>query len=195
MINLRKFNPTMRAVGVISAVAILAGGVTFAALNSNNVTLADNTINSATASLKIWNGGAWSDTSAPGFHVTGLVPGTGVSNPLYLENDGGVALNLSAHVTGSPILSGFDNDLDLSKVKVSITDDFTGYTTNTDLAALTSGTVPFYDNAFPAGATGNSGVPGTDGNFTVKFDMDPSAVNSNSASVSSFNIVLSGQQP
>jgi hypothetical protein len=192
MLHIRFLNPTLRAVGVISAVAIVAGGVTFAALTSNTATLADNTINTTTASLKVWNGAAFG-TSASGFHVTGLVPGTGVDNPFYLQNDGGVALDLTAHVPSAPTLTGVTGN-DLSKVKVDITDDHTGTVTHTDLSALTTGTVTLTDDPFAAGATGNSGVAGTSGNFHLKFDIDSGAVSGSSASVSSFDLDFGGTQ-
>lgn len=186
-------NPTMRAVGVISAVAILAGGVTYAALTSNTATLADNTIHTVNASLKIWNGSAFG-TSATGFHVTNLVPGTGVSNAFYLQNDGTTDLDLNAHVSSAPTLTGITGN-DLSKVKVDITDDHTGLVTHTDLAALTGvAPVPLNDSAFPAGATADSNTPGTDGNFHIKFDIDPTAAIGQSASVSSFDIDFGGAQ-
>jgi hypothetical protein len=160
-------------------------------LNSNNVTLADSTINTGTASLKIWNGSTFS-TSSNGFHVTGLLPGHGVTNVFYLQNDGEVDLNLTAHVPTAPAVNGITGN-DLSKVQVHIKDDHTGHVTYTNLDALTTSTVALGDT-FPAGATGDSTTAGTDGNFHVTFDIDPAAATGSSASVGSFNIDLSGTQ-
>jgi len=189
MLSIHKINPMFRAVGTVGAVAALVGGIT-----SNDVTLTANTINSATASLKVFDGSTYTTTST-GFTVTNLVPGTGVTNPFFLENDGGVALNLSVKST-IPTLAGFINNNDLSGVKVTITDDNTSQATVTNLAALTGvNGVPLTDTPFPAGATGNGGVPNTDGNFHLKFDIDPAAVSGSSgATVSAFTLTFSGDQ-
>lgn len=195
-------NPLARSVGIFGVVAALATAVTFAALSSQ-ATLSDNTVDSATADLNIWDGAAFS-TTAPGFHVTGLVPGQGSGElPLYLQNAGDGNMNVTAHVPtlpGPPAggygFSGFDNLL------VTITGDgptcpgTSGNLVHTDLLALNSGDVPLPCNKLHAGATGNGGVLNTEGNYTVNFDINPAALTpgASSAGVGSFNIVLTGTQ-
>jgi len=185
-------------VGVISAVVIIAGGVTFAALTSNTVVVSASTIDSATASLKIWDGAAYS-TTAPGYHITGLVPGHGVDENLYLQNDGGVDMTIAAHVPtlpGAPAqgygFSGFDN------LKVSITNEdplclAPNNVVNTDIAALNAGNVTL-PCSLKAGDTGDGGTLNHAGNYLVHFDIDPSAVTGAQAGVGAFDMDLTGTQ-
>lgn len=182
-----------RAAGVITATVALVTGVTFASLSSS-ATLSDTTINSATANLTIFDGSTFSAT-APGFHIANLIPGTGKEFAMYFKNGGGVDLNLSAHIGTAPTLVGFDNNSDLTKVLVTITNDKNGQVTNLTLNDLVSGTPVLNGNPLHAGAQGNSGAAGTEGNFHIKFDIDPTAVHGSSASVSSFNITFTGTQP
>lgn len=197
MLGVHKLSPTLRAVGVMSAVAVVAGGVTFAALTSNTAVLADSTIDSATASLKVWDGTTW-NTTAPGFHITHLVPGTGVDEPLYLNNDGDVNMTVAAHVPTLPAapsygygFSGFNN------LTVTITnEDSTCTTANpavTNMAALNAGNVPL-PCSLAAGAAGNNSVTDHAGNYLVHFDINPAAVTGSQAGVGTFDIDLTGTQ-
>lgn len=182
-----------RSVGIIGATVALISGVTFAALTSNSVTLSDNTISSATASLLISNGGAFS-TNETGFHVTGLVPGTGSTpNNFYLENNGGVALALTAHVPTAPAapvggygFTGFEN------LKVTITNKNTGTSYPTNMAALLAGEVPL--DTINAGVTGTASPANAPGDYSVSYDINPSAITGSHAGVDSFNLVFSGTQ-
>lgn len=180
-----------RATGVIGATAALIVGVTFAALSST-VTLTNSSITSASADLQIWNGSIFT-TTAPGFTVTNLVPGTGQEFPFYLKNNGGVPLNITAAVPALPTLTGITGS-DYSKVLVRITSDFCGTFVNTSLQSLWSAPVALTCNPLAVGAQGNAGVPNTEGNYKIMFDIDPSAVSGGSASVGPFDIQLTGTQ-
>jgi hypothetical protein len=184
-----------RAIGSVGAVVALAGGITYAALTSNTATLSQSTISTGTASLKIYNfpDGQW-ETSAPGFQITKLVPGTGVDEHFYLQNDGDSSLDVTATVPtlpGPPSggdygFSGFQN------VKVDITGEKCGDTVNTNLAALNAGKVALPCNPLTAGAAGNSNVTGTEGNYKIHFDINPDVVTGGSAGVGPFDIVFQG---
>lgn len=93
-------NPVLRSVGVMSAVAVLVGGVTFAALQSR-ATLTDNTISSASANLLVDgnNDGTFSEKE-PGFAFTDIVPGVTPSEAqqFALQNNGDTDLGIKASV-------------------------------------------------------------------------------------------------
>lgn len=181
-----------RATGVIGATVALVTGITFAQLGSNTVTLTNTTINSATASLKIWDGSTFT-TTANGFTITGLVPGQGSPNePVYFKNDGGVDLNLTTTVTNTPALNNINSAAD---VKVKITNDDTGQIKNTTLAALEAGNVVMPGNPLPAGAQGDSNNLVTPGNYHFNFDISPAAVSGSNASVGAFDFAFTGTQP
>jgi hypothetical protein len=195
MRSIRLINPMLRAIGVIGVVAGLVTGVTFAALNDQAV-LADSSISTSTAALKLWDGDSF-ESLAPGFHVTDLVPGTGSGEKLfYFKNEGTVALNITAHIPNAPTppaggygFSGFEN------VKITFTNKHTGATTDTNMAALLAGEVSLPSNPLGAGVQGNSGVADADGNYAVTFDINPAAVTGSHAGVGDFNVVFTGTQP
>lgn len=179
-----------RGIGAIGAVAALVTAVTFAAL-STSVTLSDNTINTANAHLLVWDGDSF-ETTAPGFHVDNLVPSTpSTPAPFYLKNDGGVNLALTAQIT----LGGVATGVDPHNVHITIKDDSTGSpdVADTTLFALESGPVLF-DTNLPAGSQGNSGVTGTQGNYTYSVLINSADVAPGGASVSSFVITIGGTQ-
>jgi predicted ribosomally synthesized peptide with SipW-like signal peptide len=194
MRSIRLVNPVLRAIGVIGIVAGLVTGVTFAALNDKAV-LADSTLSTPTANLTIWDGDSFEST-APGFTVTDLVPGSGSSEQLfYLKNGVGLNLDVTAHVPTAPAepaggygFSGFEN------VKVKFTNKHSGESVNTTMAALMAGEVALPGNPLPNGAQGDGGTPDAAGNFGVVFDIDPDAVTGDHAGVGNFNVVFSGTQ-
>jgi len=99
--RLSKFSPIARAIAVIGATAGLVTGVTFAALTSNTVALAPNTLSSASAHLQIGSvTEVFNDTSVAGMTAS-LRPGV-ASDPFtfYLRNTGEVDLDVSAHIPG-----------------------------------------------------------------------------------------------
>ena len=184
----------VRSVAVIGGTAALMGGVTFAALSSSPVTLADNTISTGTASLQIYDFSSSSfGTTSQGFHVTGLVPGhPSTPQKFYLKNTGDLDLVLTAHVPSAPPAPaagyGFK---DFHSVSVIITDLSNKNAITTNLGNLLAGDVNF-DNLLAKGAQGNSAVDTTDGNYSVSFDINPTAVSGSSAGVGSFDIQING---
>jgi hypothetical protein len=208
MISLRNINPLLRATGVIGAVAALVTGITFAQLSAS-ASLTNTSENTASAGLNIWNGSAYAST-APGFTITGLIPGTGVNENVYLQNSGGLPEAITATVPTLPTSSGFSG---WSNATVSITAQDTScidppgfvensptapssgsvFTVNTNLADLSSGQV-ILPCTMNAGDSGNSGVPGTSGNYDFHFDIAESSVTGSSASIGAFNINFTGTQ-
>lgn len=190
----KKLSAILRAVGALGAVTAIVGGVTFAALNSQ-ATLTQSTITSANASLLVWDGDSFEST-APGFTITGLVPGSGSGEkPFYLRNNGGVALNVSARIPTLPSSSGFSG---WANVKVTITGNSPTCTgTNpviTNMAALNAGDVALPCNPLSVNAQGNSGVLATEGNYSFNFDVLPSSITGSQVTIGAFDINFNGVQ-
>lgn len=193
----RHINPVARAIMVIAAVMALVTGVTFAALK-DSVTLQGNTISSANADLLIWNGSTFAE-STDGFAVTNLIPGEGSDDYyFYLKNNGGTPLKLAATVPTEPqVPAGGYGFTGWENLKVNITNHKTGCanpTTETTMAALLAGEVELSCNPLAAGAQGNDqpGEEGTEGNFSVSFDIEPSSVTGDNPGVGSFDLVITG---
>ncbi|HXE10222.1 MAG TPA: hypothetical protein VN554_02240, partial [Verrucomicrobiae bacterium] len=100
------FASSVRAISVIVAVLVMVGGVTFAALQSQQDTLAGNTVETATANLQLSTDGTTYGSSRSGFDFNNLVPG-GQAVPaagysVYLKNNGGTPLALKMAVSSVP---------------------------------------------------------------------------------------------
>jgi hypothetical protein len=185
----------LRAVSTIGATLALAGGVTFAAGLSSSATLSDSSVLSKTASLKVRDSQSGDFvSSAPGFTITDLVPGTGDTEHMYLQNDGGVPLDVTAHVPtlpGPPLggygFTGFNN------LTVQIV-GWCGAVVNTNMQQLNNAQVKLPCNPLDAGATGDPNTPLTPGNFDFHFDIKPSAITGSQAGVGNFDIDFTGTQ-
>ena len=192
---MRKFkgiSPLVRSISVFSAVAIVAGAVTYAALQSQ-ATLSDNTISSTTAALQINNtdnGGGYGSTDA-GFQFTNLVPGGDYSPAKHfkLKNNGGSNLQVSVFATGSTD----SGTLDKSKVHVKFTNTSLStpasvvYTLaqlqedQNGMIGMAPGGVDFLDNM------------GEENAIDVQVKIDSDAVSgSTTASSANFNLVFTG---
>jgi len=195
--RLLKLNPVAKAVGVISAVAVLVGGVTFAALSSD-VTLTNNTVSGADANLQIWDATvpAWG-TTAPGFQVNDLVPGENWSseNLFYFQNAGDTDLKVVAKATNpGDVDPGFNDWADL---KVRFTSNAPGCalpTVTTDMAALIAGNVELPCNSLDKDAAGNAtpGAENTEGNYSVSYMIAPEEVTGDDVTVSPFVYTFTG---
>lgn len=209
MRRFRKISPLFRAIGVIGAVTAVVTGITFAQL-SGSATLQNTSENTALGGLNIWNGTAYAST-APGFTITGLIPGTGVPENVYLQNSGGVNEAITATIPTLPTSSGFTG---WNNAIVSITaedptcasppgfleDTASSNYSNTDPKTVLTNIADLYAGqvllpcVMDAGATGNSGVTGTPGNYDFNFDIAESSITGSSASIGNFNIVFTGTQ-
>lgn len=209
MSRLNNISPFLRAVGVIGAVTAIVTGITFAQLGGK-ASLIGTTINSASGGLNIWSGSTWV-TSTPGFAIAGLIPGTGVNEKVYLQNNGGVPEAITAMIPTLPTSSGFTGwqnaIVNITAENTSCTDPpgFVDHTTNssasgsvftvnTNIEDLAAGevTLPCIMNA---GDTGNSGVPGTSGNYDFHFDINESSIiGGGPATIGAFDFNFTGTQ-
>lgn len=105
MLSIRNINPMVRAIGTMGAVAALVGGITFAQIPSNTVTLQNNTLVDATASLGIGlTQNCTDETLGPvdGMDFTNLQPT--VTSPNFdfcLDNTGGASTGAPMYITMS----------------------------------------------------------------------------------------------
>lgn len=162
-------NPVVRAVGVFSAVAIVAGGVTYAAL-TDTAALVDNSASTTNSDLKIWNG-AWAE-EATGFNLTNLVPGD-YSDPyfFYFKNDSTTDLNLTVGLSNDESNPVALDGVTPENVKLRFMSHAPGCIENTEvvtLADLQAGDVDLPCNPLDVDAQGNAGVPETEGNYSVE---------------------------
>lgn len=185
----KNFKALARALGVMATVVIVAGGVTFAALQSQQDTLTGNTIQTATANLQLSTDGANYGDSLPGFNFSDLIPG-GPAVPtagysIYLKNSGGTALALKLAVSSVP--ANPDN-VDLSKVNVLLTT--VGSTAGAQSFSLSS--------LMAAGASGGLEITGgnlgsgTVQQYKLQVSMAGDAFSGGSATLSNIDLAFSG---
>jgi len=113
--------PLIRAIAVMGAVMAIVSGVTFAALQSQQAALTGNTIESATADLKVSLNGTNFTSSQTGFDFSSVVPG-GPAVPaagytFYLKNLGTTSSQVKMGVSTTPTNL---NNVDLTKVLITI---------------------------------------------------------------------------
>ncbi|MBI5906499.1 hypothetical protein HY857_00400 [Candidatus Saccharibacteria bacterium] len=185
MLGIQKLSPVARAVGTVGAVVALAGGVTFAALTSNPVVLADSQFSTGTAHLQIWNGANYVDGSVPGFNFTNVVPGTESSAfTFWLKNTGTTALDVS--MVGSD--HAFNNIADPDLVDLKFTDITTASSPSTySIQTLEGGGA----DALPGGTLD----PGEENQYSVTVNVNPSTVSGSSAGMTNFDLTFTGVQP
>lgn len=182
--------PLARAIAVMATVAVIVSGVTFAALQSQQAVLAGNTIETASADLRVSNDGNTYSNSLSGFDFANLVPG-GAAVPtagynFYLKNFGGTPLLLKLSVA-STIAN--PDDVDLSKVNVILTSIGSGAQPQSfslaDLVAASS----------TGGVSLNSPSPlmaGTQQKFAVQVSMAADAFSGSSASLGNIDLTFNG---
>ncbi len=179
--------PYARAVMVISAVAVLATGVTFAALQSQQATLTGNSIQTASADLKIGTSTATFGSSRSGFNFNGIIPGGSPvpadGNVFYLKNAGTASLALKVAVNTAPTNTA---GVDLNKVYVTITRVESTVSQTFSLSALVEA------NATGGVALTDSLAGTTVGQYKVQASMALDAFNGSSAEVGGIDLVFGG---
>jgi hypothetical protein len=189
MKQFKNFKQWARTAGIAAAVVIIIGGVAFAALQSQQDTLTGNTIETATADLRLGTDGIHYTNTHAGFDFNNLIPGgpavptTGYS--VYLQNLGGTPLALKLAVSSIPTNP---NNVDLSKVNILITRVGGGTGTQSfDLQSLMA-------------ASSVGGLPLNSGNlannnaeqYKLQISMDSDALNGSAAALGNIDFTFSG---
>ncbi len=175
-----KVSPLARALFSIGAVAALATGITFAALNSQ-ATLSGNTI-SATQGIQLSSDGTTYGGSIPGFAFN-VTPGdsTGVSKTFYLKNTTTSSMSLSLSVPAAVIFTG--GTVNNSDVHLALNCTTPTLSLTSDLGSLTSS---------PVSITGTL-TAGSTANCTVNATMTSDAITSGTSVTSnSFDLKING---
>lgn len=181
-----------RSLGTIAAIIILASGVTYAALQSQQVKLTGNTIETATANLQISADGSFFANTKVGFTFNNLIPGGGASPwdgySLWLKNSGGTPLNLKLAVSSIPTNP---NNVDLTKLNVILTP------VGTNAGPSQSFTL---QSLIDANTTGGVAVTspeqlfvGNTQQYTIKVSMALDAITGSTASLGNIDFAFTGQ--
>lgn len=189
MSRFRNIKVLARTVGVVAAVVIVAGGVTFAALQSQQDMLTGNTIETATADLRLSTDAVNYSNSRAGFDFNNLVPG-GQAVPVagyavYLKNFGGTPLALKLAVGSVPTNPA---NVDLSKVNVLLTTVGSGtgiqsFNLQSLVAASPAGGLPINSGNLASNSTGQ---------YKLQVAMETDALTGSSAALGNIDFVFSG---
>lgn len=185
--RISNFQPLARAVMVISAVAVLTTGVTFAALQSQQASLTGNTIQTASADLRIGTSATSFANSRSGFTFGSVIPGStpvpADGNTFYLKNYGTANLTLKVSVGTTP--TNVDG-VDLNQVFVVLTRVDTGASQNLSLSSLIASNTT-------GGATLTDTLAGnTIAQYKVQVSMGADAFSGQSAEIGGIDIVFTG---
>jgi len=185
----RKYLPLSRLIGITAAVVVIVSGVTFAVLQSQQVKLTGNTIQTATANLHLSEDGVnYTDTLA-GFGFDNLVPGGSAvptnGDAVFLKNDGGTALTLKLAVSSVPLNP---SNVDLSKVHVIVMPVSGGSTQNFTLQSLISS----YSTGGQTILTPTQLAINMVAQYRIQVSMDSDAFSGPSASISNVDFSFSG---
>jgi hypothetical protein len=195
--SVQNYGPLLRAAGVLSAVGILVTGVTFATLQSQQATLAGNSIQSASADLRVGTSATSFAASRNGFSFQDLVPG-GPAVPsdgysFYLKNYGTASLKLSVAVGSTPTNVVYVNGtastsatVDLSKVNIELTRLDTNSVQTVSLQSLVGGT-PSSGLALTDPIAGGAVIQ-----YKLRAAMAADAFSGSSASLGGIDLVFSG---
>jgi hypothetical protein len=185
----KNFKALGRATGVLTAVVVVVSGVTFAALQSQQVKLTGNVIQTATANLLVSPDGVNYSAAQSGFSFSSLVPG-GQPMPLggytfFLKNGGGTPLALKFSISSTP---SNPDAIDLNKINVIITPMNGGSPQSFTLAALIAANTT-------GGATiltPNALMPGLSAQYTLQVSMTSDAITGSSASMGNIDFAFTG---
>jgi hypothetical protein len=184
-----KFLPYIRAGGVVAAVMIVVSGVTFAALQSQQVKLTGNSIQTATANLQLSPDAVNYSLSQIGFAFGAIVPG-GQASPtngytVFLKNAGGTPLALKLAVSSTP--TNLDN-VDLTKVHIVLTPTSGGSVENFTLQSL----IASYGTGGQTILAPAELMPGLTAEYKLQVSMDTDAINGSSATINNVDFSFSG---
>jgi hypothetical protein len=118
----RRLRGLKRSIITATLLTGLAGGATFAALQSQQDTLTGNIISTANANLGLSIDGTVYTSSSAGFEFDNIVPGGSAQPttgyPFYLRNNGGTPLDIKFYVSSTP---SNPSGVNLAKVNVVLT--------------------------------------------------------------------------
>lgn len=180
--------PVLKAIGVTTLMAVMVSGVTYAALQSQQIKLLGNTIQTASANLQLSQDNLSYSNNLSGYVFNNLVPGGSAvptnGNNFYLKNSGGTPLAIKFAVSSVP--TNPDN-VDLSKVSVVLTYN-NGPQQTFDLQSLIA-----------ANATGGLAInapsainPGSTAPYSIKVSMATDAISGSSASIGNIDFAFTG---
>lgn len=176
-----------RAIGVIGAVIVIMTGVTFAALQSPQVMLNNNSISSASADLRIGTSAASFAASRTGFSFTDLMPGGSPSpvdgNSFFLKNYGTAPLTLHISIGSIPVNP---SNVDLSKVSFVIM--------RVDTSVSQTFTIQSLVDSYVTGGVIMDGqlVGGAVAEYKLRAVMTADAFSGQSASIDDLDLVFAG---
>lgn len=179
----------VRAYSIVAVLAVILGGVTFAALRSQNNYVTGSRMTSASADLKIAKqfNGVYADT-VPGFDFLNVAPG-GVAMPrngndLYFRNTGTEYMDLQLNISPERLLNA--NGVALDKAHIVITNDLGTVYASPSIAELIDA-----DGAIPlgVGVIGGGGIQ----RVRIMMQLDDGAVpNITQAHINDIDLVFSG---
>jgi len=179
--------PVLRAVGVLAAVSVVVSGVTFAALQSQQATLTGNTIQSASADLRIGTSASTFAASRSGFSFQDVIPG-GPAVPtdgysFWLKNYGTAPLSLKLAIGAAPANT---SNVDLSKVAVQLVRIDNNATQTASVQSLVDG--------YPAGGLMITDpiAPNAVVQYKLRASMAADAFSGSGASIGGIDLVFSG---
>jgi hypothetical protein len=180
----------LKSVVVLGSLGVIITGVTFAALQSANTTLANNTINVGTADLRISTDGvSFPTTINTGLTFNNVVPG-GAAVPtdgytIYLKNIGSVNLAIKAGI--GPVAPTNLGGVDLTKTYLHVTRADGTYDQSFSIKSLIDG----YAAGVGIGDTINTGITAQ---YKLRVSMDSGAYSGSGSlvSISGINLVFSG---
>ncbi|HEX4774859.1 MAG TPA: hypothetical protein VH234_05060 [Candidatus Saccharimonadales bacterium] len=184
-IKFKKSRALARAVGVVGVVALAVGGVTFAALQSQQNVLTGNSIETSTVGMSISTDGQGYSQSRPGFSFASIIPGgapaptTGLG--FYIRNDGAVPLALKMSVISTP---SNPSNVDLSKVNLIVTAASGGPVQSFSLQSLMSNGGQALTVPLPSGAGGQV--------YRMQVSMAADAFTGQSASLGNIDVAFNG---
>lgn len=186
-ISSKGVQPLARAVFVVAAVAVLATGVTYAALQSQPASLTGNSISTATADLRIGTSASTFSASRTGFAFGNIVPGAPAApadgNVFYLKNYGASPLALKAAVSSLPTNTA---SVDLSKVYLVLSRVDTSASQKLSIASLVSA------NTGAGIALTDNLAGGVTAQYKTQISMDDDAFSGTSATIGGIDLVFSG---
>jgi len=171
----------------MGVVLAIVSGVTFAALQSQEATLTGNTIESATADIRISVDNNTYSSSHTGFDFSSVVPGGAAvpttGYPFFLKNYGTTNSLIKMAVSSVPTNT---SNVDLSKVSVIITRVGGGATQTFSLASLIS--------TYASGGTALTEVlpPATFYQYKIQVSMAVDAFTGTGAALGNIDFVFTG---